>query len=240
MTFETPQDRYIINILRRPKDVKGINQLGSNECQRLLRTYYVDSFEYFDRKIPAIKELCDRNFARAYILPQVRNNEECLLNMASKILDTIRLKNFSVKPEHLLRSAYCEYHKSRSKRWILDLDNKEMYGWILSQVEAIVKKYLREIQEAELAKHPRLYTTWLEDSVFTVQTKNGWHIITPPFNLQKAMSECEMLFEGEKTFKIQSLENQQASSSQQSTSKRIGWLHKDGMSLLYLNFPDEM
>ena len=235
LTFETPQDRYIVNILRRPKDVKHLNQLGSNECQRLLRTYYIDSLEYFDKKIPAIKELCDRNCARAYILPQVRNNEECLLNMATKILDTIRLKNFSVKPEHLLRSAYCEYHNSRSKKWILDLDNTEMYGWTLSAVEELVKKQLREIQDFELAKHPRKYATWLEDAMFTVKTKNGWHIITPPFNLQKALKECEMLFEGERTFKLSQAKTDQSSL----TEKRIGWLHKDGMSLLYLNLPDE-
>ena len=51
-------DRYIVHILRRPKDIspKMKNELGANEAQRLIKTYYIDSIEYFDRKIPAIKE----------------------------------------------------------------------------------------------------------------------------------------------------------------------------------------
>ena len=216
LTFLTSQDRYIVHVLRRPKDVKQIgNSLGSNECQRLLRTYYIDSLEYFDKKIPAIKELCESNRARAYILPQVRNNEDCLMNLAMKVLETIRMKNYSAKPEHLLRASYCENHQSRDKIWILDLDGNEMYGWTLAQVEQIVKDNL-----VLVGKH--------EDDMFTVKTKNGHHIVTRPFNLQAAFNQCSMLFEGERKFPS---ENGQY-------EKRIGWLHKDGMSLLYMNLPD--
>ena len=209
LTFETKQDRYIVHVLRRPKDVKHLgNELGSNECQRLLRTYYIDSLDYFDKKIPAIKELCKSNRARAYIIPQVRNNEECLLNLAEKVLETIRLKNYSVKPEHLLRAAYCEYHKSRKKVWILDLDNDEMHGWTVEQVFELVKSQLKVIGKDE-------------SEAYLVQTKSGMHILTSPFNLQKAYKLCPMLYEG--VHKDSNGENV------------VGWLHKDGMSLLYLD-----
>ena len=181
LTFETKQDRYIVHVLRRPKDVKQLgNELGSNECQRLLRTYYIDSLDYFDKKIPAIKELCKSNRARAYIIPQVRNNEECLLNLAEKVLETIRLKNYSVKPEHLLRAAYCEYHKSRKKVWILDLDNDKMHGWTVEQAFELVKSQLKAIGKAE-------------SEAYLVQTKSGMHILTSPFNLQEAYKLCPML-----------------------------------------------
>ena len=209
LTFETKQDRYIVHVLRRLKDVKQIgNELGSNECQRLLRTYYIDSLDYFDKKIPAIKELCKSNRARAYIIPQVRNNEECLLNLAEKVLETIRLKNYSVKPEHLLRAAYCEYHKSRKKVWILDLDNNEMHGWTVEQVFELVKSQLKAIGKDE-------------SEAYLVQTKSGMHILTSPFNLQEAYKLCPMLYEG--VHKGPNGEDV------------VGWLHKDGMSLLYLD-----
>ena len=209
LTFETKQDRYIVHVLRRPKDVKQLgNELGSNECQRLLRTYYIDSLDYFDKKIPAIKELCKSNRARAYIIPQVRNNEECLLNLAEKVLETIRLKNYSVKPEHLLRAAYCEYHKSRKKVWILDLDNDEMHGWTVEQVFELVKSQLKAIGKDE-------------SEAYLVQTKSGMHILTSPFNLQEAYKLCPMLYEG--VHKGPNGEDV------------VGWLHKDGMSLLYLD-----
>ena len=209
LTFETKQDRYIVHVLRRPKDVKQLgNELGSNECQRLLRTYYIDSLDYFDKKIPAIKELCKSNRARAYIIPQVRNNEECLLNLAEKVLETIRLKNYSVKPEHLLRAAYCEYHKSRKKVWILDLDNDEMHGWTVERAFELVKSQLKAIGKDE-------------SEAYLVQTKSGMHILTSPFNLQEAYKLCPMLYEG--VHKGPNGEDV------------VGWLHKDGMSLLYLD-----
>lgn len=224
LTFNTPYDRYIIHVLRRPKDVKTLgNELGSNECQRLLRTYYIDSLEYFDKKIPAIKELCKSNRARAYILPQVRNNEECLLNLAEKVIETIRLKNYSVKPEHILRSAYCEYHKSRSKVWILDLDDDCMIEkwtetgfpkdqsktktWTAEQVLELVKTQLKAIGKSE-------------SDAYSVKTKSGTHIITSPFNLQEAYKQCRMLYEG-----VHKVDGKDV----------VGWLHKDGMSLLYLD-----
>lgn len=211
LTFETPYDRYIVHVLRRPKDVKAIgNAFGSNECQRLLRTYYIDSLEYFEKKIPAIKELCISNQARAYIIPQVRNNEDCLLNLAAKVIDTIQMKNYSAKPEHILRAAYCEFHKSRRKIWILDLDNDEMHGWETEKVLELIKSQLKKIGKPE-------------DDAFLVPTKSGTHIVTTPFNLQEAVKLCPMLYEGEKTI---------------DGKKSVGWLHKDGMSLLYLDLPD--
>ena len=206
LDFKLPTDRYIVHILRRPKDCVGLtNNLGSNEAQRLIRTYYIDSLKYFDSKIEAIKELCQSCNARAYIIVQPKDNFECLLNLGKKIFDTIQNKNYSVKPEHLIRQAYCEYHKSRKKLWILDLDDEEMHGWTLDQVLSLVKEELKAIGKSEA-------------EAYIVQTKHGHHIITSPFNLQKAYEKCSMLYEG--VHKV--------------NGKNVtGWLHKDGMTLLY-------
>lgn len=204
--IDTKLDRYIIHILRRPKDLTDEmkNILGSNESQRLIRTYYVDSIEYFDRKIPAIKELCIANHARAYIIVQPKDNFECLLNLGENIFKTIRNKNYSVKPEHLVRQAFCEWHKTRKKQWVIDLDEDDldaMQGWTLEKAIDLVKRHL-----VAVGKDP--------NEMYVVDTKHGHHIITSPFNLQKAYEECSMLYEGFKDGKT-------------------GWLHKDGMTLLF-------
>ena len=204
--IDTKLDRYIIHILRRPKDLsdKMKNELGSNESQRLIRTYYVDSIEYFDRKIPAIKELCKANKARAYIIVQPKDNFECLLNLGEKIFETIRNKNYSVKPEHLVRQAFCEWHKTRKKQWVIDLDEDspdDMQGWCLDAVVDLVKTQLQSI-----GKDP--------NEMYVTKTKHGHHIITSPFNLVEAQKKCNMLYEGTKDGKT-------------------GWLHKDGMTLLW-------
>ena len=184
LDFISDLDRYVVHVLRRPKDCKNVaNEFGSNETQRLIRTYYVESREYLRRKIPAIKELCESCNARAYIIVSPKDNFECLLNLGKKIFDTIQNRNYSVKPEHLLRQAYCEHHKSRKKTWILDLDKDEMHGWTYLKVVHLVKKYVTECGKST-------------KDIYITRTKHGCHIVTPPFNLQKAYEECDMLFEG--------------------------------------------
>ena len=257
-------DRYIVHILRRPKDIsiEMKNALGANESQRLIKTYYIDSLEYFDKKREAIKELCRKNNARAYVIVQPKDNFECLLNLGKKIFDTIQNKNYSVKPEHLIRQAYCEHHKTRKKQWILDLDYKEMYSWTVDEVKELVSRHLTAVGKST-------------DEMYDVQTKNGIHIIASPFNLQAAFKECAMLYEGAK--KGNELEDvldllveadlkERAKADWQShklhpfngydwlckifTDEEVklkmkhaleakqhdipGWLHKDGMALLYL------
>ena len=199
--IDTKLDRYVVHILRRPKDISPEmkNTLGANESQRLIKTYYIDSLEYFDRKREAIKELCRANNARAYIIIQPKDNFECLLNLGQKIFETIQNKNYSVKPEHLIRQAYCEWHKTRKKQWILDLDKDEMtetwldikYGgkrlckrqWTFEEVWNLVKKHLELVGKSEA-------------DMYRVPTKHGWHIVTSPFNLQAAQQECSLLYEG--------------------------------------------
>ena len=273
-------DRYVIHILRRVKDISEDmkNALGSRESQRLIKTYYIDSIDYFDRKKEAIKELCRSNNARAYIIVQPKDNFECLINLGQKIFETIRLNNYSVKPEHLIRQAYCGSHKTRKKQWVLDLDHDEMHGWTVKEVKNLVIEELRKIQEFQTKKDPVKYATWLEDSVYEVPTKHGIHLITPPFNLQSAQEKCAMLFEGSR--KGHTLEDSISFlhlndsindvkrkfnkheinpfnigeyvirsyfgtdyfpikySFQDKLIERPGWLHKDGMTLLYMEDKD--
>ena len=250
--IDTKLDRYVVHILRRPKDISPEmkNVLGANEAQRLIKTYYIDSLEYFDKKREAIKELCRANNARAYIIVQPKDNFECLLNLGEKIFETIRNKNYSVKPEHLIRQAFCEWHKTRKKQWILDLDRDAMvetwvqhdFGgnalckreWTLEKVQELVKKHLKLVGKSE-------------DEMYTVPTKNGWHVITSPFNLQAAYKECSLLYEGVQNRTV-SLEKCTLHPGDKGYSgsvgldtkyrtedkKTVGWLHKDGMTILYM------
>jgi len=256
--IDTKLDRYVVHILRRPKDIPvGLkNELGANEAQRLIKTYYIDSLEYFDRKIPAIKELCRANNARAYIIVQPKDNFECLLNLGEKIFETIRNKNYSVKPEHLVRQAFCEWHKTRKKQWILDLDRDSMvehretitFGghyvtkveWTLEKVIALVQKHLEAVGKSK-------------DDMYVVPTFHGWHIITSPFNLQAAEKECNLLFEGAKKMVVDVKEHWLKPGDrgyagsigldhkfESIREEVVGWLHKDGMTILYATKPDDI
>ena len=55
LTFESNFDRYIIHIIKRAKDDTGV-EYGSNQTNRLIKTFYITSLEYFDKKVPVIKD----------------------------------------------------------------------------------------------------------------------------------------------------------------------------------------
>jgi len=159
-------DRYIIHIIKRAKDNGGKN-FGSNESQRLIKTFEVGSLEYYDKKIDTIKELCLSNGARAYILPQVRSTKDCLLSLMKLAIDG--LENPTIKFQHIIRNALCKTHKSRNKIFIFDMDSdrydvskSEMY---LSTIKSLLK---------EIGKN--------EEDAYIVPTKSGCHIVSTAFN----------------------------------------------------------
>ena len=106
--------------------------------------------------------------------------------------------------------------------------------WTLEKVQELVKKHLKLVGKSE-------------DEMYTVPTKNGWHIITSPFNLAEAQKECSLLYEGvqSRTVSIEKYELKRGDKGYagsigldtryRETKKDVtGWLHKDGMTLLYM------
>lgn len=254
-------DRYIVQILARAKDAGG-KKYGVNTSNRLIKTYEISSLDYFDKKRDHIIDLCEKNHARAYIHPQVRATYDCLKEMLKITLDN--LENPTIKFQHILRSALCKMHKSRDPKWILDLDNDEMYGWTVEQIMLMVAENLEECK-----KNPK--------DLYLVPTRNGTHIITTPFNLKEVNDECYMMFEGtrrgaslevildalpdsatqesakldwathtltpfnyhewliEKFGKTNPSILPMVQKIQKNLHEITGWVHKDGMTLLYAN-----
>lgn len=224
-------DRYIVQILQRPKDTK---QFGANLGNRLIKTYEISSLDYFDKKTPHIKDLCEQNNARAYILPQVRSTYDCLKEMIKIGVDN--LENPTIKFQHILRSCMCSMHKSRDKKWIIDLDSDCMTEYFTSNgfspsshvqtKEWTVDEVLKLIQDSlvKCGKKP--------EDAYVVPTKSGHHIVTSPFDLQKAYMKCNMLYEGEQK-KLVGYKDIGPDETEPIFKKITGWLHKDGMSLLY-------
>ena len=96
--------------------------------------------------------------------------------------------------------------------------------WTLDEVVAFVKKHLTLAGKSE-------------DDMYIVKTKNGHHIITSPFNLAEAQKECPLMYEGRKKFQYQ-VDCGPGEHETRYTKERTGWLHKDGMTLLYANIED--
>lgn len=238
LTFENDYDRYIVHVLKRVKDEEK-RLYGASDTNRLIKTFYISSKEYLERKIPVIKDLCVSNGARAYILPQVRSNFDCLVNLAKITLDN--LQNPTQKPDHLVRSAYCGNHKSRDKKWILDLDYDEMTEYKGQQNFGGAKVETREWTPEEVMELIRGQLSAIgkdPDSAYMVPTKSGCHIITSPFNQVEAYKKCGLIFEGEQKV-VSEVVWTGPGEYELKRNKIVGWLHKDGMSLLYCQFPDK-
>lgn len=221
-----------MQILRRAKDPDGKSQ-GVNTGNRLIKTYEISSVEYFDKKRPHIIDLCRANGARAYILPQVRSTYDCLKEMIKIGVDN--LENPTVKFQHILRSSLCSMHKSRAKRWILDLDSDCMREYIYDakKFEVNVRDWTPD-EVMELVRENLESCGKNPDMAYFVKTRSGCHIVSPPFNLQAAAKECGLMFEGEKSVTYEIVRTSSGEAELKLKTKKItGWLHKDGMSLLY-------
>lgn len=230
LTFESDFDRYIVHIIKRAKDDRGV-EYGSNETNRLIKTFYITSLEYFDRKIPVIKDLCESNGARAYILPQVRNNEDCMKELLKIVVDN--LGNPTLKPDRLIRSAYCGYHGSRDKKWIIDLDSDNMVEYISKDK----KKTWKPEKVLEFVQKQLVNIGKSENDAWMIPTKNGHCIVTSPFDLQKAYKKCSMMFQGQQKMEVGT---EYFGIEEHPKMKAVtGWMIKDGMALLYVNQGEE-
>jgi electron transfer flavoprotein alpha subunit len=124
--------------------------------------------ESYDRKVPHIITICDAENARAYIRLNKRNYAKLGPHMLKRVVDIVFTENCKA-----LRSAFDsvagEFHSDKDKTWVVDVDDdKNVKIQELGDV-------LIELQE-EAKREPL---------IFGLQTKNGRHIITRPFNLQK-------------------------------------------------------
>lgn len=221
-------DRYIVQILRRAKDVDG-KEYGVNTSNRLIKTYEISSLEYFDKKRAHIMDLCRTNKARAYILPQVRATYDCLKEMLKLVVDN--LENPTIKFQHVLRSALCSMHKSRDKRWILDLDDDNMMEYILDDDTVTCKEWTPE-KAMELVRGLLSEIGRNPDDAYMLRTPHGKTIVTPPFNLQEANKRCNLIYQGSHK-PIIDVTTHDGKKMYVYGELKNGWLIKDGMALLY-------
>lgn len=163
LQFDSEDDFYHLQIIKRKKEHK---ELGSNSY--VVKTYYIRSVEYLLQKKDEIIVLCDHHIARACINLNRRSFEKVAFHVLKKICDQILNKDYKS-----VRKAYesvCGAHSNeKEKRWIIDVDDKD---------EAKLAVIANDIKNCEPNKR--------EDKVIAkIKTKNGFHLITKPFNVMQ-------------------------------------------------------
>ncbi len=115
--WSDPETFYFFQIINR-------KQSSGNNKGRCIKTYYVDTKEYLEKKISEMKALTDTNDGyRVYVHPARRSKGKIALELLQYVAECL-VKNTL---ERLDRSypTVCGRNLGIEKVWIVDVDNKE-------------------------------------------------------------------------------------------------------------------
>lgn len=154
---------YHLQIIKRKKEHR---ELGSNSM--VIKTYYVTSIEHLEKIFPEIKCICDFHNARACINLNRRSFEKLAFQMLQKITGQIMNKDYkSVKDAY---NSVCGAHSAEPfKKWIIDVDRN------IPGEKALIASVINNCD-------PNKGENKVYDLLWT---KNGYHIITKPFNIEQ-------------------------------------------------------
>lgn len=166
LNFSDPDKFYFIQIYKRRKDNPDMDK-----DMRLLDNYAIYSEEQLMKYMPIITERCDKDNARAYIRLNRRSEKKVALQLLARIATMIASEQYNVKNAYW--SVTGEYHSETDKSWLIDIDWKDFEE--RKALLGVIHHRIKELQE-ETGREPRMDI---------IPSKNGYHIITRPFNVQK-------------------------------------------------------
>lgn len=153
-------DFYWIQVLKRSKDGNS-----TSSSKQVIKDYTIFNKTVFNECEKEIKDLCKLYNARAYIWVNPRNYKKFQLNLLKTTIDAIDSNSHSIYK--LVNKAIANSRSSNyEKLFILDIDTKD---------RNIVDEYEEIIIESNCIGNPE----W-----DLIETVNGYHIISHPFNLQ--------------------------------------------------------
>lgn len=155
LRFENDNDFYFLQIIKRKKDNPGLEK-----SEKTLKNYFIYSLDEFDALKPKVIDFCIENNARGYFRLNKRNGEMITLQMMKRLVDNIVSKQYR-NIENMYSSVCGSYNSDPNKTWVLDVDDDQD------------GKKIKHIKDILLEK----------DIIYNIlQTKNGCHVITPPFD----------------------------------------------------------
>lgn len=175
LRFDDKDDFYFLQIIQRKKD--GNQVPSANSGYRTIKTYYIRSIEDFDRRKPAIIQLCEQNNARAYINLNVRNAKEVALTAAKAYIDLVREDR--CEQGHRVYDHVCGVTPKAGikKKWIVDID-----GLTPELIDIICEKICK-CRSAYPIGAVNLDPITFDNIIAEIPTAHGVHIITHGFDV---------------------------------------------------------
>ena len=174
LKFPNDDVYYHLQILRRGKDHPELPA-----ANRMIKAYFICSLESLDYVEQEIKNLCEFFGARAYI------------NLAPKSIKKTTMLQLKYLAERAYIGDYKKIWKSwntcageikgEEPRWIVDIDHNVDDPNLEPAWGAIADFIDKECEPHTLLHNPLRVAKVITD----IPTKNGYHLITTPFNLQQ-------------------------------------------------------
>jgi hypothetical protein len=161
LNFSEQGDFYMLYVFKRKKD-QPEGDRDNHQSVRTIKTYCIESIDHLERRYDEIKQLCEMFKARAYIHVQKQNHKDVSLNMLSSLAERIR---DGVSNQKGLFDSVVGQIKTQEKRWIVDIDTKDI-------------QELRNVQVTINGCKPEGPKT-----KYVIPTKNGFHLITDKFDV---------------------------------------------------------
>lgn len=160
LNFSDDDSFYFLQIIARKKENKAVTTNS-----KLIKSYYINSLKYLENKMPEIINLCDMYFARAYLRLNRRSSNQCTMQMIKYLVELVLNKEF--KTTHNAYNKMCgRYTNEKNRKWIVDIDESDSVN---------KKELITFIETLQPIGKPKFKAV--------LPTKNGYHIITSPFNV---------------------------------------------------------
>lgn len=160
LRFDEEGTFYFVQIIKRRKDPGNEDMVTSDY---VIKSYYVDNLDYFNRKREEIVKLCDTFNARAYINISRRSYKKVALETLKNIADCISSDRYASVGNCYNSACGVDYI---DKLKLLDVDED-----LLSH-----KKEIKDL-------------VGQENIIIEVPTVSGVHVICKNFNPIKVLSE---------------------------------------------------
>lgn len=120
MLFESEDDFYFLQVIQRKKENP---QLGSNS--RVIKEYYLKSYENLLDRYDEIKLLCQVFNARAALRINKRSFEQTAFKTLTNIANTMQNKEY-----RNIKSSYSRacglLTRAKPKKWLIDIDEADL------------------------------------------------------------------------------------------------------------------
>jgi len=166
LEFSDSDTYYFIQILKRRKDNPNLAK-----DMIVIDDIFIYSLPHFDNIKDYIIQTCETNNARAYFRLNKRSAKKTAFQMLKRITDLIISEDYKA-----VRGAFSsvsgEFHGDADKKWIVDIDHKDFEE--RKAFLGVLHHRIKELQ-SETGREPLMEI---------IPTKNGYHLITRPFNIQ--------------------------------------------------------